>query len=331
VDIDQFIADADPAGRVVLDAPESPAAERLFCAITQGVRSREGRRRVRTVAAVGAGVVAAGLAAAVTLALLPGAPAAKREPAAVLLADIAAIASRQHPSSLRPGQYLYSERVVTSSFGVGRPGPHPYARCTLVEQVWLTRDAMARSQVTPVTGAPRACTPIAREQTARFAPGSVLGKVEYGAGHSFVEGLPRNPQLAARVLRRRYERAPAGSRLILVGQIGTLLEESLSPPLRSALYDLLASLPGISDLGAVTDQFGRHGIAFGVSFVPPFRTEFVIDPATAELLEEFTMTLPAGAVNTMILCVITGVVRSESATPSGAAVHSLIAGSPAGR
>ena len=57
-----------------------------------------------------------------------------------------------------------------------------------------------------------------------------------------------------------------------------------TPELRAALFDVAATLPGVEDLGAMTDAIGREGIGFG--FTGGYeRMELIFDPETATILE----------------------------------------------
>ena len=75
MDLDTMITEAAPAKHVPLDGPDSPAAGRLYQQITAQPpgAARRSRRRLAVPALIG--VATAALAAAVTLALVPGSPA----------------------------------------------------------------------------------------------------------------------------------------------------------------------------------------------------------------------------------------------------------------
>jgi hypothetical protein len=79
MDLDTLLAEAAPARRLPLDAPDSPAAERLYQRITQQpAAARQALRRSRVTMSALAGVAAVAVAAAVALAL--GSPAPARHP-----------------------------------------------------------------------------------------------------------------------------------------------------------------------------------------------------------------------------------------------------------
>jgi len=49
-----------------------------------------------------------------------------------------------------------------------------------------------------------------------------------------------------------------------------------TPPLRQALFDVLAGVPGVKDLGTRTDEAGQSGTDFSLVQYEPARTETVI-------------------------------------------------------
>jgi hypothetical protein len=84
-----------------------------------------------------------------------------------------------------------------------------------------------------------------------------------------------------------------------------LLQQAEGPQLVGpALFQILAQLPGVSDVGSVTDAVGRVGV--GIEYTgPDHSTVFVIDPTSGQLLEEQSLAsnstlatggIPAGAV-----------------------------------
>lgn len=62
-----------------------------------------------------------------------------------------------------------------------------------------------------------------------------------------------------------------------------LMIDPLQPEVRAALYDVLASLPGIELLGRVDKQIGRPGVAIGITD-RGYRFEAIFDPETADLI-----------------------------------------------
>jgi hypothetical protein len=93
---------------------------------------------------------------------------------------------------------------------------------------------------------------------------------------------------------------------------------------RAALYRVIESLPGVQNLGQVTDQLGRPGQGIGL-VTAGARAELIFDPVSTSVLEEETVAvgppqagnnqLPAGTVLQYTLYLHEGVVGSDSATP----------------
>ncbi|WP_084959494.1 CU044_5270 family protein [Thermoactinospora rubra] len=79
------------------------------------------------------------------------------------------------------------------------------------------------------------------------------------------------------------------------GRAGDLLRETYLPPAqRRALYEALATLPGVSVAGDVTDAAGRAGIGVGMEVYDGVRQDLIFDPATFELLGEREVVVDAG-------------------------------------
>ena len=113
-----------------------------------------------------------------------------------------------------------------------------------------------------------------------------------------------------------------------------LLFASTSPALRSALYRVIAHLPGVQLLGWQTDRLGRRGIAVALSHAEigdeATRRELLFDPATGEPLQTQlvqtapltdipgTAPLPRGTVLRYTAFIERGVVNSIEDLPGGA-------------
>jgi hypothetical protein len=72
--------------------------------------------------------------------------------------------------------------------------------------------------------------------------------------------------------------------LVLVGDL--LRETTAPPPLRAALYEVAARIPGVQLVGAVRDPAGRRGVAVALVDEQGIRSELVFDPETSALLAE---------------------------------------------
>jgi hypothetical protein len=100
-----------------------------------------------------------------------------------------------------------------------------------------------------------------------------------------VAALPTNPDSLEQDLVKQYENGQLD-----VGQTfdlaANLLEEGAGPQQRSALFQMVASLPGVSlDAAAVTDIIGQKGTGVSIN-VEGVRHELIFDPTTSAVLEE---------------------------------------------
>jgi hypothetical protein len=98
--------------------------------------------------------------------------------------------------------------------------------------------------------------------------------------------LPTDPKLLrARLLTGKVEGGPPGPAEAFT-QVGDLLRETdASPALRAALYRAAAGLRGVRNLGIVTDQLGRRGIALAIDSAG-IRHELIFSTTTSALLGE---------------------------------------------
>ena len=126
--------------------------------------------------------------------------------------------------------------------------------------------------------------------------------------------LPTDPAtLRADLVARRIESGPPGSGEDFI-QIGDLLRENYAPAkLRSAVYKVAATIPGVQLLGTVRDHAGRPGI--GLAKVDRgIRYELIFDPRTSALLgEQQTIATRGSGVNGPVGTVIGWAVYLRSA------------------
>jgi hypothetical protein len=106
------------------------------------------------------------------------------------------------------------------------------------------------------------------------------------------------------------------------------LFNATSPALRSALYEVLAHLPGVELLGRRRDPLGRLGIAIAIHGRRTSGFITLFDPATANELETEIVhrspsrnahipTFPAGTPLTYTVFVSRGIVNSITQLPGG--------------
>ena len=307
MDLNALMTEADPARRTVLDGPDSADGARLYCRITEPPRTADPGRRLRrrlTVSAAGT-AAAAGLAVAVTMAILPGSPMAAQPAAAAVLDQVAATAASQ-PSGpvLGPGQYFYvksldtvgvpnmEESMLGGPVTTGVPtivtqpqsgGPVTYGGvdhiCTMIRELWFAPDGSGRMVWTPAghqsTSAALGCHTVTQTMPANNAHANPYFPL-------VGTPLPTDPAALERVVEQRY--ADGTPDVTTFTAVSELLEVSQAPAVRAALYGVIERLPGIMNLGPMKDRLGRHGIAVGF-MDSGTRYEIIFDPATSAVLE----------------------------------------------
>jgi hypothetical protein len=143
--------------------------------------------------------------------------------------------------------------------------------------------------------------------------------------------LPTQPVALLKALKRELEKeGPARPTAMGVFSLisNGLLFNATSPALRSALYKVLAHLPGVELLGDRRDPLGRRGVAIAIHGhrSPGFVTLF--DPSTATELETEMVnrspsrnphipTIPRGTAETYTVFIRRGIVNSISEIPGG--------------
>jgi hypothetical protein len=286
-------------------------------------------------------VVAAAAAAAVvggtfTL-LLPGGATRPPSAAAAELQQLATVAADQPATSPPgPGQYQYTESVAAyTSTTVEASGLSYTVLVPQTRQIWVAADGSGRL----VESYGQASFLSAQDQANWVRDGSPslaeapsdesFGPGGLSVGPNGMSSLPTDPvALGALLSARKIEGGPPGPAEDFT-QVGDLLRETdASPQLRAALYQVAASIPGVTMLGSVTDHSGRPGV--GIAFVSGgTRHELIFDPATAALLGEEDVVVgpppattqgpayPVGTVADWAVYVRSGVVDSTTAAPGG--------------
>ena len=222
--------------------------------------------------------------------------------AAAVLEHTALMAEEQPVLALPgPGQYYYSRSILQNLFQVPNV-PGVVGLQTQVEELWVGPDGSGRiAQVNQ--GTPSFLAP---EDKAKWvAAGSpTLGDPQidqaFGAGTlPFVDfsTLPTDPIALAKLLREGRVGPtgltpagpyPAVSPSAELGHItGSLINEGYaSPAMRSALYHVIAGLPGMKLLGVVTDGIGGTGTAVALTDQQSGeKTVLIFNPNTSAILE----------------------------------------------
>jgi hypothetical protein len=329
--------------------------------------SRAGRGRLAAAAALAAVVVVGVLAIAGSF----PAGGDRGGPLDVPAASAAVVLDRAAEAALRgtvvvPGQGQYGfVKVETGSVGgtgsaVGtrQPSWNVWVRTLEVKSDWYTangsgRERIVRTSTSFLTRHDRAIAQshgmtLARLTATfpRFLDGAFPARTLQTAGflpYWEMDRLPIRPAALRRALERLLLASAGTARGSLVRQmradpagmfapISQFLFLPTSPPLRAALFRVLADLPGVQLLGQRRDRLGRSGVAVAVTQGGPdrVREELLFDPATSNLLQTETVELrtsapsasrgpsmPAGTVVEYTDFISRGVVDSITQLPGG--------------
>jgi hypothetical protein len=332
MNVDTVIRQANPAPLSRLNGPESLEAQLIF----DRVRIVPSRPRRRGLVIGGLAVGAVGVATAVALLLssfVPGSPTRPASAAAATLARLADVAAAQPPADpVGPGQYQYTESVATYPV-CDEDAPAYCYNLPEQRQIWIGADGSGRIQETYgtpsfVTPADRAAWVTHGSPALSTAPSdTTFGPGTLSDGPQDLSQLPTDPiQLGSMLSARKIEGGPPGPAEDFA-QIGDLLRETdASPALRSALYQVAETIPGVKLLGTITDHDGGSGVGLARVDSDGEEFEYVFNPSTSALLgEQDVASVPnagqpgaaAGTVLNWAVYVSSGVVDSLSATPSG--------------
>ncbi|WP_086853767.1 CU044_5270 family protein [Amycolatopsis kentuckyensis] len=203
------------------------------------------------------------------------------------------------PLDVGHGGYLYStERALSVQTVTGPDGPASYVaedvterwsavdEGTLPKLVKTTRGLNARP-LTPADGARLAAygTDYTKVVTYTDTPGTdpkntPATPAKPGLANptpAYLASLPTDPQRLKAVLEAD---GPIFKR---VGALATTADALLSPALRSALYQVLATIPGVERVPGQVDLAGRPGVAIART-ADGKRAEIVIDPVSSRML-----------------------------------------------
>ena len=265
------------------------------------------------------GLATAAVAAAAAIAVVSGldegqvtpAPANARE-ALRRVADVAA--RRTGPGIPRDDQYFYVASEGTE-LTVAAPTSDPAESYSYLytkrREIWLSvdRTGLLRQQQ---VGAPRWLTPRDRANWIR------AGRPDEGGGpggdamameaihHYFIgdekftaaqlrDFDPTPEQLYERLRSRINGRGQSPNGEVFVEIADALRESPQTPQLRATLYRALALVPGVQLLGDVHDRLGRDAIGVAFTEHTGLRQELLLDPETAEVLNEREVVAHRGA------------------------------------
>jgi hypothetical protein len=332
MNVDTLIRQVNPAPRDTISGPESLEAQMIF----DRLKNASPSHRPHPLKLGGFTLSALGVAAVVALLIssfVPGSPTRPTSAAAAALARLADVAAAQPPTDAPgPGQYQYTASEATYQACGGDQPAYCY-NMPQQRQFWVGADGSGR--IFETVGTPTFST--AADHAAWVAHGSpdistapsdtTYGPGTLSDGPGNLSTLPTDPaQLGTMLSARKVEGGPPGPAEDFT-QIGDLLRETdASPALRSAVYRMAATIPGVQLLGTVTDHDGRSGIGLGRVNSDGEEFEYIFDPSTSALLgEEDIATRPdagyhgatAGTVLDWAVYLSSGIVDSLSSTPTG--------------
>lgn len=260
-------------------------------------------------------VACAAAAVIVLVVLLTASSGPFSSKASAALNRLAAQAATAQPTSLAPGQYAYTEgeRPVMTSVGTLKPGgPSITEYFTGTVQTWVAADGSGR-QVTTTDPTPHFYT--AADRAAWVAEGSPPGVIPpnqlttvqtFGPNTASevngptplydVTGLPTDPSVLSQLLNNENQgdqslgTLPVGIKSLdfasscataactLFERAAALLQGpdiGATPALRQALFQVLATVPGVEDRGITTDPSGQSGIELALVEHQPAGTSVI--------------------------------------------------------
>jgi hypothetical protein len=300
MELETLLRESDPARHVDVPDASSVVAEHIRQEVMSRAdaaapfRIRPWKRRWMGLPV--AGVVAAGVAAILIITLVPGAIGRSPTAAAMALTRLASRAA-QGPTTLGPGEYYYTDVESPIKVAVTRaPSGAPYSwYFSGTVQTWVAADGSGRQVTTTdpnprfFTGADRALWVSAGEPSLK-TPGSLSSTQDFTAGSASevngpiplydVTSLPTDPGALATVLATGT--LPSGIAALDSGNLFWRTVALLqgpdiggTPALRGALFQILATVPGIQLLGTTTDRAGQSGLGLQLVDQVPASTETV--------------------------------------------------------
>jgi len=232
-----------------------------------------------------------------------------------VLDALAAVAAGRPPTSLvpGPGQYLY---VLDIELKGAPPGGGTSMPCgSVIRQEWLASDGSGRQ-----VGYSPGCGGSENRFTQSWGTSGNGTDFDYLAW----QGLPTQPAAMKAAIVKRFEGGHANNAITFLLATG-VLNFTAPPDVRSALFRMLATLPGVRYLGKVTDPLGRTGDTIGLIQHHLGDLVVIFDPKTSQVLDETPM--PHGGPIHLprqmppwlapFMYVKTGIVGSIHATPPG--------------
>ena len=248
-----------------------------------GARSKRSRR-----AAVAVGIAASVVLLSVLLPERVGGPPT----AAASLRALASRARDQERTTIPAGSYLYSrlsQRALGS--GSGLAAPHWSFIVRSIRRSWMAADGSGRFVTTydvpeflsdedEAAWRDAGSTPLVADgpQVEHFEPG-MFPTLDLSRLSSEPEALTQ--QLAS----GQVGDAPTGGAETLDLIAGLLSEQTASPQVRGALFEVAASIPGVEAVGEIDDPAGRSGVGVRLASAEG-ATTLIFHPATSMLLAQ---------------------------------------------
>jgi hypothetical protein len=214
--------------------------------------------------------------------------------------EIALKAVQQPVPQLSNGQYLLTREQVTFAANIGQVGnvPTPGAQATVTATVSEWSNNEDESCIESTSGPATFASPA--NQAAWLKAGLLVNPrnptstscVDSRSGAFDVSNLPTDPSVLATELNNGTTDIPAIDQQI-VGPNGGFNRAVIlligptvggSPEFTATLFNALAQISGVTDLGHVKTSNGAIGIGFSVSSAPT-PSVIIIDPSTGALLE----------------------------------------------
>jgi hypothetical protein len=277
-------------------------------ASVRGPRTRQ-RRRLRVILAVGAGAVGLATAGiAVSITSHGGQPAVGRlsdhSAAQLLLARVAAAASRQPVPQVRDSQYMYVQTAEASCVK-GRPpvqwgnGPEHLPPCAshlykpVRDQTWM---------------------PVANHMHSLNDP-----------SYRLLQTLPTDPRALLALISRVERGHGPGPAAEAFTTIGDLLRSTIAPPrVCAALYRAAALIPGVTLVADASDALGRHGVAVALT-TGGIRSELIFNRTTLKLIGERTIRASTGVSTSATAIIARAFVHRYGQVPHLARGHGSVA------
>jgi hypothetical protein len=316
----------------------------------EGGDGRSGGATARRRVALLTAAVVVVLVVVLVVQLLPGSGPQTGTEAEAALARLASVAAAQPAGVIPgPGHYLYYETSQTMTGATPQPAGAPQFlfREAQSTQTWVAPDGSGRQRIT--TSPPRLVVPAQHAawvaagspQPVLQAPGVVdtlypsrrspdggplvTSHGEYSLSYLDSSKFPTEPAALQRYI-DRYFGIRDNSRSATLQLAASVLQIGARPALRSAIFQLIEHLRGVTLLGTTKDPLGRAGTGVAVEDGQN-RTIVIFDPKTSAVLGErwvsvrtahpAGMEIPKGTVVSTETFGVTGITASTNTYPDG--------------